>query len=67
MANVISMAKKVAVLSALVEGCSIRSTVRMTGVSKGAIIRLVESVGKACADYHERTVRNIPAKRVQVD
>jgi IS1 family transposase len=67
MANAISMAKKVAVLSALVEGCSIRSTVRMTGVSKGAIIRLVESVGKACADYHERTVRNIPAKRVHVD
>jgi len=67
MANFISMEKRIAVISALVEGCSIRSTVRMTGVSKGAIIRLVESVGKACAEYHERAVRNIPAKRVQVD
>lgn len=67
MANFISIDKRVAVISALVEGCSIRSTVRMTGVSKGAIVRLVESVGKACAAYHEQAVRNIPAKRVQVD
>ncbi len=67
MSNFISTAKKVAVISALVEGCSIRSTVRMTGVSKGAIIRLVESVGKACAEYHEAAVRNVTSKRVQVD
>jgi len=45
MANVISMEKKVAVVSALVEDCSVRSIVRMTGVSKGAVLRLLESVG----------------------
>jgi IS1 family transposase len=67
MANVISMAKKVAVISALVEGCSVRSTVRMTGVSKGAVLRLLASVGTACAEYQSRVIRNVPAKRVQVD
>ena len=67
MANVISNAKKVAVIAALVEGCSIRSTVRLTGVSKGAVIRLLESVGKACADYQNATLRNIKSQRVQVD
>jgi IS1 family transposase len=67
MANVISIDKKVAVITALVEGCSIRSTVRMTGVSKGAVIRLLESVGAACLDFHNSAVRNVPAKRVQVD
>ena len=67
MANVISMAKKVAVISALVEGCSVRSTVRMTGVSKGAILRLLESVGTACAEYQDRVIRNVSANRVQVD
>lgn len=67
MANVISMAKKVAVISALVEGCSVRSTVRMTGVSKGAILRLLSSVGAACADYQDAVIRNVPAQRVQVD
>jgi IS1 family transposase len=67
MANVISMAKKVAVVSALVEGCSVRSTVRITGVSKGAVIRLLLSVGNACAAYQDRAIRNVAAKRIQVD
>ena len=67
MANVISTAKKIAVISALVEGCSVRSTVRLTGVSKGAVLRLLVSVGKACQEYHDVTIRNVPAKRVQVD
>jgi IS1 family transposase len=61
------MDKKVAVLSALVEGCSVRSTVRLTGVSKGAVLRLLVAVGAACTEYHDRVVRNVTAKRVQVD
>ena len=65
--NKLSMDKKVAVVTALVEGCSVRSTVRLTGVSKGAVLRLLVSVGAACTDYHERVVRNVTAKRVQVD
>jgi IS1 family transposase len=67
MANVISMAQRIAVLNALVEGCSVRSTVRMTGVSKGAILRLLVSVGTACAEYQDKALRNITSKRVQVD
>jgi IS1 family transposase len=67
MANVISMDKKIAVLSALVEGCSVRSTVRLTGVSKGAVLRLLVAVGQACIEYQDRVIRNVTAKRVQVD
>jgi IS1 family transposase len=67
MAYVLSIAKKTAVITALVEGCSIRSTSRMTGVAKGTILRLLAEVGKACADYLDATIRNVPAKRVQVD
>ena len=67
MAYVLSMAKKTAVITALVEGCSIRSTSRMTGVAKGTILRLLAEVGKACADYLDLTIRNVKAKRVQVD
>ena len=67
MANVISMDKKIAVLTALVEGCSVRSTVRMTGVSKGAVLRLLVAVGQACIKYQDRVIRNVTAKRVQVD
>jgi IS1 family transposase len=65
--NKLPIAKRVAVISALVEGCSVRSTVRMTGVSKGAILRLLASVGAACARYQNDAIRNVEARRVQVD
>ena len=67
MAYHLSMDKKVAVISALIEGCSVRSTVRLTGVAKGTILRLLAEVGTACAEYMDVTLRNIPAKRVQID
>lgn len=65
--NKLSMNKKVAVISALIEGCSIRSTSRLTGVAKGTILRLLEEVGTACAAFQDATLRNIKAERVQVD
>jgi hypothetical protein len=61
------MDKKVAVIAALVEGCSARATSRLTGVAKGTILRLVAEVSTACAEYQDVVLRNIPAKRVQVD
>jgi len=61
------MDKRVAVITALVEGCSVRSTSRMTGVSKGAILRLLAEVGQACAEYQYAHLRNIPARRIQID
>jgi IS1 family transposase len=39
----------------------------MTGVAKGTILRLLAEVGKACADYQDRVIRNVTARRVQVD
>src|ERR1017187_10395259 len=65
--NTLNMAKKVAVISALCEGCSVRSTSRMTGVAKGTILRLLADVGKVCAEYQDRVIRNVASKRVQVD
>jgi IS1 family transposase len=65
--NTLSIEKKVAVITALVEGCSVRSTSRMTGVAKGTILRLLAQVGKACAEYQAKVICNVAAKRVQVD
>ena len=65
--NTLSMDKKVAVITALCEGCSVRSTSRMTGVAKGTILRLLAEVGGACAEYQNRVIRNVSAQRVQVD
>jgi len=65
--NKLPMSKRVAVISALVEGCSVRSTSRLTGVAKGTILRLLTNVGEACARYQAETIRNVAAKRVQID
>src|SRR5580692_1934517 len=42
------------VISCLIEGCSIRSTVRMTAIAKKTVMRLVVEVGTFCAEYHDR-------------
>lgn len=65
--NRLPLAKRVAVISALVEGCSVRSTSRLTGVAKGTILRLLADVGRACAAYQDAAIRNVTAQRVQID
>jgi IS1 family transposase len=65
--NRLSTEKRVAVVAALVEGNSIRSTARMTGVSKPTILKLLADLGTACADYHDRTVRDVTCQRIQMD
>jgi IS1 family transposase len=55
------------VISCLIEGCSIRSSVRMTGVAKKTVIRLVVEVGAFCADHQDRAFRNLNCQRIQVD
>lgn len=47
--NKLSAQKKTQVIAALLEGCSIRSTVRLTGVAATTILRLLAEVGTACA------------------
>jgi len=47
--------KRVQVVTALVEGCSIRSTVPMSGVAKSTVVNLPVEVGAACAkNQHEK-------------
>lgn len=55
------------VISCLVEGCSIRSTVRITGVSKKTVTRLLVEAGNVAAEYQDRVLRNLTTRRVQVD
>lgn len=65
--NKLTLEKKVQVVSALVEGNSMRSTVRMTGVSRTTIHRLLEHVGAACAEYQDIFLRDLPCKNIQID
>jgi IS1 family transposase len=67
MANVLSREKQVTVLSALVEGSSIRSTERMTGVHRDTICKLLVRVGNGCASLIDETMRDLPCTRLEVD
>lgn len=65
--NKLSTAKRVQIVSALVEGCSIRATTRMVGCSKNTIAKLLVDLGTACAAYQEKVMWELPCKRIQCD
>lgn len=63
----LSIAERVAVLSALAEGNSIRAVVRMTGVAKQTAADLLIDAATACAAFQDRALRGLRCRRVQAD
>lgn len=59
--------RRAAIVAALVEGVGIRSTCRMTGASKGAVIKLIADLGPACAAYMDQAFHDLPCKNLEVD
>lgn len=65
--NKLTSGKRAQILHLLCEGMSIRAITRTTGASKNTVAKLLEDTGRICAEYHDEHVRNVAAKRVQVD
>lgn len=65
--NVLRPDKKYAVLSALIEGRSIRSTSRMTGVHKTTILKTLVKVGTYCAGMLDRQIHGLTCKAIECD
>lgn len=65
--NQLSKEKRVQVLRCLVEGCSIRATVRMAGVAKNTIVKLLVEIGAACAKYQHQALCGLSCEKVQCD
>jgi hypothetical protein len=65
--NKLTTARRAAIVSALVEGMSVRATCRMTDTAKGTVLRLLAELGQVCADYMDATLVDLPCKRVQCD
>src|SRR2546425_897122 len=65
--NKLSIEEKVRVVACLVEGNSLRATVRMTGIHRTTIQNLLVDLGKACSEYQDKTLRNLTCKRIQCD
>lgn len=65
--NKLSTAKRVQIVSALVEGNSLRATSRMADVSINTVTKLLVDLGTVCATYQYDTLRNLPCKRIECD
>jgi IS1 family transposase len=65
--NRLDNAKRAQVIACLVEGNSIRATVRLTGVAKNTVTKLLVDLGSACTSFHDMHVRNVSSRRVQCD
>ena len=59
--------KRVEALSMLCEGSSMRSISRTLGISRTTVDKLLVDAGRACAAYHDLTVRDVVANYVECD
>lgn len=65
--NSLSITERTQIIGMLVEGMSLRAITRLTGKSLNTVTKLLVDVGIASAEYQDRTLRNLPCKRIQCD
>jgi IS1 family transposase len=65
--NTLTNDERIRVVAALVEGNSIRSTSRMTGVARNTVTKLLVDLGAACMKFHDENVRHVRVRRLQCD
>ena len=65
--NKLNNAKRAQIISALVEGNSLRATARMCDVAFNTVLKFLPLIGAACLEYQDKALRNLPCKRVQCD
>ena len=59
--------KRAQIIGMMVEGVSIRSITRLTGVSKNTVVKLLRDAGQACSEYQDKALRDLPCRRLQLD
>src|SRR6202167_965603 len=65
--NKLNKAKQGQIISALVEGNSLRATASMCDVAFNTVLKLLPEIGQAYEDYQRKVFTNLPCKRVQCD
>jgi IS1 family transposase len=65
--NILPIEKQIQVISALVEGNSVRATARMVGVEHKTVMRVLLRVGAKCERLMDERMRKLSCKVVQVD
>lgn len=65
--NRLDKKRQAMIISSLVEGNSLRATARMCDVAFNTVLKLVPEIGRVCADYQDKALRNLTCKRIQCD
>jgi IS1 family transposase len=65
--NKLPVERRVLILRALTEGCSLRSISRMAGVSINTVTKLLIDAGTACARFQHEAMRNLTCRRLEMD
>ena len=65
--NKLSTPKRVQIINMLVEGSSLRATARVSGASINTVTKLLLDAGRACEAFHNETVMNVKADKIQCD
>ena len=65
--NRLDTKQRARMVSCLIEGNSIRATVRMTGAAKNTVVKLLAELGQACSEFQDKTFRNLKCQRIQCD
>jgi IS1 family transposase len=67
MANVLSADERLSVIHHLVEGCSLGSITRLTGIHRTTIMNLMVEFGALCRDFLDSQMRSLNLRHVQCD
>lgn len=65
--NRLSRKEQAAIIRALVEGNSLRSTTRITGHSINTVSKLLVELGRACTEYQMEHLTDLPSTRIECD
>jgi IS1 family transposase len=65
--NRLATEKRAQIIGSLVEGNSIRATVRMTGAAKNTVTKPLVDLGEACTEYQDHVMRGLPCRTIQCD
>jgi transposase-like protein len=65
--NKLPFEKRAQILHMMVEGNSVRGIARLADVSPVTVLRQLELAGRACAEFHDASVRNVKSRRIECD
>jgi IS1 family transposase len=65
--NILTIDRQSAIIAALVEGCSIRSTERITDTHRDTVMRLGVRIGQGCKQLHDHLFRDLHVGVLELD